>query len=184
MVDSLIDGLLEDENAAKLVKGALDIVTAIVTGLISNAPELIVGAAELIGVLVDEIINYDWWQVAKDIFNGIVDGFGNVFNDNKSDGSHAGGIGYVPYNGYNAELHEGERILTAAQNRNYTLQQQEKTAAQETMSRRLDVLENAVNKKTVNNIKVIAVGSARAVVRDLKFYSDEEDIRQSAFDDE
>lgn len=183
MVDSLIDGLLDDENAAKLVKGALDIVTAIVKGLISNAPELIVGAAELIGVLVDEIIHYDWWQVAKDIFYGIIGGFESIASRGE-DGSHAGGIGYVPYNGYNAELHEGERVLTAAQNRNYTLQQQEKTAAQETMSRRLDALENALNKKTVNNIKVTAVGSARAVVRDLKFYSDEEDIRQSAFDDE
>ncbi len=184
MIDSLIDGLLDDENSAKLIKGALDIVMAILGGILENAPELVVGAAELIGVLVDEIIHYDWWQVAKDIFYGIIGGFENIASDKKSDGSHAGGIGYVPYNGYSAELHEGERVLTAAQNRNYTLQQQEKTAAQETLSRRLDALENAVNKKTVNKIEVTAVGSARAVVRDLKFYSDEEDIRQSAFDDE
>ncbi len=182
IVTTLIDGLLNDDNAAKLMKGSLDIVTAILTGLISNAPELIVGAAELIGVLVDEIIHYDWWQVAKDIFYGIIGGFESIAGDG-ADGSHAGGIGYVPYNGYNAELHEGERVLTAAQNRNYMLQQQEKTAAQETLSRRLDALETAVNKKTVNKIRVTAVGSARGIVRELKFYSDEEDIRQSAFDD-
>ena len=183
MIDSLINGLLDDENSEKLVKGSLDIVMAIVGGILENAPELIVGAAELIGVLVDEIIHYDWWQVAKDIFYGIIGGFENIASDKKSDGSHAGGIGYVPYNGYNAELHEGERVLTAAQNRNYMLQQQEKTAAQETLSRRLDALETAVNKKTVNKIRVTAVGSARSIVRELKFYSDEEDIRQSAFDD-
>lgn len=182
LITTLVDGLLDDDSAATLLKGSLDIVTAILTGIISNAPELIVGAAELIGVLVDEIIHYDWWQVAKDIFFGIIGGFENIAAKG-ADGSHAGGIGYVPYNGYNAELHEGERVLTAAQNRNYTLQQQEKTAAQETMSRRLDALENAVNKKTINNINVTAVGSARSVVRELKFYSDEEDIRQSAFDD-
>lgn len=29
------------------------------------------------------------------------------------------GINYVPYNGYNAVLHEGERVLTARENRNY-----------------------------------------------------------------
>ncbi len=29
------------------------------------------------------------------------------------DGSHAGGLSYVPYDGYLAELHKGERVLTA-----------------------------------------------------------------------
>ena len=183
IVTTLVDGLLDDDNAAKLLKGSLDIVTAILTGLISNAPELIVGAAELIGVLVDEIIHYDWWQVAKDIFYGIIGGFESIASGG-ADGSHAGGIGYVPYNGYRPELHEGERVLTAAQNRNYTMQQQEQETTQAIMNRRLDALENAVNKKTVNNIKVTAVGSARAIVRDLKFYTDEEEIRKGVFDDE
>lgn len=35
------------------------------------------------------------------------------------DGSHANGLDYVPYNGYVAELHEGERVLTKQQNRDY-----------------------------------------------------------------
>lgn len=100
----------------------------------------------------------------------------------QQDGSHAGGIGYVPYNGYTSELHEGERILTAAENRNYNLQQQEKTAERETMSRRLDALERAINQKTVNNIHVTATGSARSVVRGLSFYIDEENTRQGVFD--
>jgi len=32
-------------------------------------------------------------------------------------GSHAGGLAYVPYDGYIAELHQGEAVLTAAENR-------------------------------------------------------------------
>ena len=34
-------------------------------------------------------------------------------------GKHANGLDYVPYNGYIAELHEGERVLTKQENRLY-----------------------------------------------------------------
>jgi tape measure domain-containing protein len=35
------------------------------------------------------------------------------------DGSHANGLSYVPYDGYIAELHRGERVLTAEESRAY-----------------------------------------------------------------
>jgi tape measure domain-containing protein len=38
---------------------------------------------------------------------------------NDSGKDHATGLSYVPYNNYNANLHEGERILTASENRRY-----------------------------------------------------------------
>ena len=37
----------------------------------------------------------------------------------KIDGSHANGLANVPFNGYVAELHKGERVLTASENKNY-----------------------------------------------------------------
>ena len=43
--------------------------------------------------------------------------FWNNSNDSmRKDGSHAGGINEVPYDGYIAELHKGERVLTASEN--------------------------------------------------------------------
>jgi tape measure domain-containing protein len=35
------------------------------------------------------------------------------------DGSHADGLGYVPFDGYRAELHKGEAVLTSEENRVY-----------------------------------------------------------------
>ena len=59
--------------------------------------------------------------------SGIIDGFKNIVsgaNDAKSaaksvDGKHANGLDYVPYNGYVAELHKGERVLTKQENEEY-----------------------------------------------------------------
>ena len=38
------------------------------------------------------------------------------------DGSHAGGLSHVPFDGYTAELHSGERVLTAFEAREYSAQ--------------------------------------------------------------
>ncbi|QYY30304.1 phage tail length tape measure family protein [Cupriavidus pinatubonensis] len=38
----------------------------------------------------------------------------------RPNGSHAGGLDYVPFDGYRAELHQGERVLTRAENARYS----------------------------------------------------------------
>ena len=67
------------------------------------------------------------WDGLVSWFNGIWDSlFGNRsvdVNVNKTtsgvDGSHAGGLAYVPFDGYIAELHKGERVLTASEAKSY-----------------------------------------------------------------
>lgn len=45
---------------------------------------------------------------------------GEKTDKKKPDGSHANGLSYVPFDNYIAELHKGERVLTAQENRAYT----------------------------------------------------------------
>ena len=40
-------------------------------------------------------------------------------DDDEPDGSHRNGLDYVPYDGYRAELHKGERVLTAEEAKSY-----------------------------------------------------------------
>ena len=69
------------------------------------------------------------WDGLVNWFNGIWDSlFGGRNVDvnvnagatsSKVNGSHAGGLNYVPFDGYIAELHKGERVLTADEARGY-----------------------------------------------------------------
>lgn len=89
-IDALLSGL---KSAAKGVVN-------FVKGFVSNVKKLIKGI--------------------KDGFESVVKGAGSAKKAAESvDGKHANGLDYVPYNGYIAELHKGERVLTAAENKKY-----------------------------------------------------------------
>lgn len=53
-----------------------------------------------------------WRSSKKEMDDTTFDSGGGI------DGSHASGLAFVPYDGYRAELHRGERIMTAEQNGN------------------------------------------------------------------
>jgi phage-related minor tail protein len=82
--------------------------------------------------LVGTIQNFiDWVATAigkvKEFFSAKSEAEGGLPNDSGItsglkkyiDGSHANGLANVPYNGYLAELHKGERVLTAEENKRY-----------------------------------------------------------------
>lgn len=68
-----------------------------------------------IGWVVDKCnsLKNAWMELKHKIeSNPIVQTISRVFNGGDEDGSHATGLNRVPFNGYHAKLHEGERILT------------------------------------------------------------------------
>lgn len=60
--------------------------------------------------MLDKILN-----PIKNVFSGVTGFVSGLFK-----GSHANGLDYVPYNGYVAQLHEGERVLTKQENEKYS----------------------------------------------------------------
>lgn len=145
IVLALVTFLTTPENLAKLVNAALDIIIALGGGLIDAIPRLLEQSALLIKSLIDNFKETDWGEVGKNIIDGLLEGlkkawesiktwftnawdklFGNKSVDVSAnviggdvDGSHAGGLDYVPFDGYVAELHKGEQVLTAEEARDY-----------------------------------------------------------------
>lgn len=85
-----------------------------------------------------------WWEDfvggIGDFVSGIIDGFNKVTGKAEEakkaaksvNGSHANGLSYVPFDGYIAELHRGERVLTAQENKEYSSSKPEQQSGGDT----------------------------------------------------
>ena len=127
MITTIVEVLTEDDNITRLINASAEIVIAIGGGLIGAIPELLKAAWELIKALVSALLNYDWSSIGKKIIAKVKEKwFGDEEPEREPnggltpDGSHANGLAYVPYNGYLAELHEGERVLTRTEAQTYS----------------------------------------------------------------
>ena len=92
------------------------------------------------------------WESIKGFFSGLgekiksLPGISWFFSEKKNtnepmiDGTHKTGLDYVPYDGYIAELHRGERVLTAEENNAYS----------STESNEFSNTSNSVNTKNSN----------------------------------
>ena len=145
VIENLVTFLCDPENLAMLVGAALELVVALAGGLIAAIPQLLSAAGTLATNLSNNLKNRDWGQVGRNIINKMLSGLKNAWESVKSwfssawnrlfsnrsvdisanvvgsavNGSHAGGLDYVPFDGYVAELHKGEQVLTAEEAKDY-----------------------------------------------------------------
>lgn len=114
----------------------MDIVKSVPERIKGMKNDMLQAGKDMLGGMFEGIKNVgksimDWFGRFFDsiggFIRGIVDGFQDVVNGANEaknaarsvDGSHANGLAYVPFNGYIAELHEGERVLTKEENAAY-----------------------------------------------------------------
>ncbi len=120
MLIAFVQGI--SNHLPDIVKAAGSIIGTLLTYFVNHLPEIVNGALEMGGAIVDGIMQgiSAAWDGLVSWFNGIFNSlFGNRsvnVNVNGASGSsrrHAGGLDYVPYNDYVANLHRGEMVLTA-----------------------------------------------------------------------
>ena len=122
---TLAENIIGAENLEKLISLGVELINALSEG-IENVVEELVSVGEDVVNSIKKGIS-DAWEGLKSWFNSLWDSlFGNRtvnVNVNKTtsgvNGSHAGGLAYVPFDGYIAELHKGERVLTASEASEY-----------------------------------------------------------------
>ena len=149
IIENLVDFLIDPTNIGMILKAALDIIIALGTGIINSIPRLIEYWKKVPKSIVENFEETNWSELGKNIIDGILGGlkrswesldkwvsdawnnlvggigdfFGGIFGGDSAsfsiDGSHRNGLDYVPYDGYIAELHKGERVLTASEASRY-----------------------------------------------------------------
>lgn len=115
----LLPGLIE--AIFNIMKGTFTIFTDIGKGMFGAVWEGMKGIWSSISSWVEETVS---WLTDKLAFwkkgNDDMDKGSSSANNVKVNGSHANGLEYVPFSGYVAELHKGERVLTAQENKEYS----------------------------------------------------------------
>lgn len=115
------------EHLPDVMLAAASIVETLLTYFVQHLPDIVTGAMQMGDAAIDGIIDgiSAAWNSLVSWFNGLWDSlFGNRsvnvdVNSSGSNHSHAGGLDYVPYNDYVANLHRGEMVLTAREAKNY-----------------------------------------------------------------
>ena len=124
-VMTMAEYITNPENLEVIISLGLELIKALVEGIENSLDYLIIIGEDVVNNIKDGISMA--WDGLVNWFNNLWD---SLFKNRSVDvnvnatssgvnGSHAGGLAYVPFDGYIAELHKGERILTASESRAY-----------------------------------------------------------------
>ena len=122
---TLAENIIGSENLEKIISVGGDLIDSLIEG-VENVIDTLTSVGEDVVNSIKKGIS-DAWEGLKNWFNNLWDSlFKNRTVDvdvnassNSSTNSNANGISYVPYDGYYSVLHEGERVLTAEENKAY-----------------------------------------------------------------
>lgn len=140
-INTLVNGIMD--NLPQILVTGVMLIGQIAAGLIQGLPDLIYRIPEIITEIWNAFANnadvfleigrsivVGIWNGIVSLWNSLVDNLSNLVNglfggsstmtaNVNVNGSHANGLSYVPFDGYIAELHKGERVLTADEARGY-----------------------------------------------------------------
>lgn len=129
IITSLVEYLNDPEVLKDLAEAALEILLALGSALASSVESLAEPISEVISFIASEFFGIDLTEQGKEAIKSFVKGLLSVTTSSplldwlsksfEVDGSHRNGLSYVPYDGYVAELHKGERVLTASEAKGY-----------------------------------------------------------------
>lgn len=117
-------------------------------------------------------LNDAWVQKGRDRMESY--GYEAYYNEEgllryrQVDGSHAAGLDFVPYDGYTAELHYGERVMTAGEN-----------SALDTLNRAVAALESASRATEQAPAHVAAASQPQAITIPVKVMLDGHTVGES-----
>jgi phage-related protein len=138
---TFVNGILD--NLPQILVSAVMLIGEFAAGLIQALPEILAKIPEIIVEIwnafqanadvfleIGRSIVVGIWEGIKALWGSLVENFGALFSGlggnvsvgtsgARINGSHADGLAYVPFDGYVAQLHEGERVLTKKEAREY-----------------------------------------------------------------
>lgn len=130
-IKGVVDGVFT------IIKTTVEVGLTVLGNIIKSAGKLMLDAGKKLFESLWDGMKGVWKKMTgwiKDVGKDIVDAITFWDNNDKSkngktkpkpkpNGSHASGLAYVPFDGYVAELHRGERVVTAEDNKSYNSQQ-------------------------------------------------------------
>lgn len=142
-INTLVNGIMD--NLPQILVTGVMLIGQIAAGLIQGLPDLLYRIPEIIVEIwnafaanadvfleIGRSIVVGIWEGIKSLWSSLTENFSGLWRSLSMaqnyqitgtiapvNGSHAGGLPYVPFDGYIAELHKGERVLTADEARGY-----------------------------------------------------------------